>query len=114
MSRVMGRKAAARLTTIALLALAGTALISLQPSASAPAAASAFVRVNQVGYPSGASKRAYLMSTAAETGAMFSIKNQAGATVFGPAPVGANLGKWSNTYSNVYALDFDSFITAGT
>jgi hypothetical protein len=31
-------------------------------------AASAFIRVNQVGYIGSASKRAYLMSTAAETG----------------------------------------------
>ncbi len=114
MSRVMGRRAAARLASIALLALAGTALISLEPTAGAPAAASAVVRVNQVGYPSDASKRAYLMSTAAETGAMFSIKNQAGAIVFGPAVIGANLGKWSNTYSNVYALDFGAFAVAGT
>jgi endoglucanase len=109
----MGRRAAARLASIALLALAGTALISLEPTAGAPAAASAFVRVNQVGYPSTASKRAYLMSTAAETGAMFSVRNQAGTTVF-TAPIGANLGKWSNNYSNVYALDFTSVTAAGS
>ncbi|HEY8114324.1 MAG TPA: glycoside hydrolase family 9 protein [Actinomycetes bacterium] len=113
MSRVMGRRAAARLASIALLALAGTALISLEPTAGAPAAASAFVRVNQVGYPSSASKRAYLMSTAAETGAMFSVTNQVGTTVF-TAPIGANLGKWSNSYSNVYALDFTSVTAAGS
>src|SRR5262245_62553540 len=52
------------------------------------------------------------MSTAAETGAMFSLRNEAGATVFS-APVGANLGRWSNTYSNVYALDFSEFAIAG-
>ena len=113
MSRVMGRRAAARLASIALLALAGTALISLEPTAGAPGAASAFVRVNQVGYPSGASKRAYLMSTAAETGATFSVTNQAGATVLS-APIGANLGKWSNSFPNVYALDFDVVTTSGT
>src|SRR5262245_3481587 len=113
MSRVMGRKAAARLATIALLALAGTALISLHPTAGARAAASAFVRVNQVGYPVGTSKRAYLMSTAVETGATFSVKNQTGTTVLS-APIGANLGKWSSSYSNVYALDFDPVTTAGT
>ena len=106
MSRVMGRRVAARLASIALLALAGTALISLEPTASAPAAASAFVRVNQVGYPSTASKRAYLMSSAAETGATFSVRNQAGTAVF-TAPIGANLGKWSNSFPNVYALDFN-------
>jgi endoglucanase len=109
----MGRRAAARLASIALLALAGTALISLEPTAGAPAAASAFVRVNQVGYPSSASKRAYLMSTAAETGAMFSVTNQVGTTVL-TAPIGANLGKWSNSYSNVYALDFTSVTAAGS
>jgi endoglucanase len=109
----MGRRAAVRLASIALLALAGSALISLEPTAGAPAAASAFVRVNQVGYPSTASKRAYLMSSAAETGATFSVKNQAGTTVF-TAPIGANLGKWSNSYSNVYALDFTSVTAPGS
>jgi endoglucanase len=113
MSRVMGRRAAVRLASIALLALAGSALISLEPTAGAPAAASAFVRVNQVGYPSTASKRAYLMSSAAETGATFSVKNQAGTTVL-TAPIGANLGKWSNSYSNVYALDFTSVTAVGS
>src|SRR5262245_50575233 len=113
MSRVMGRKVAARLATITLLALAGTALISLEPTASTRAAANAFVRVNQVGYPSTASKRAYLMSTAAETGATFNVKNQAGTTIF-TGSIGANLGRWSNAYANVYALDFDPVTSAGT
>ena len=39
------------------------------------ASASAAVRVNQVGYPTGAAKRAYLMSSVAETGARFAVKN---------------------------------------
>ena len=77
-------------------------------------AQTAFVRVNQVGYVSGGSKRAYLMSSAAETGATFVIKNSSGSTVFGPAAIGANLGSWSNSYPNVYAVDFDGFTTAGT
>jgi hypothetical protein len=69
----------------------------------------AFVRVNQVGYVSGASKRAYLMASGIETGATFSIKNSSDTTVFGPAAIGANLGSWSKGYPDVYALDFDSF-----
>jgi len=73
----------------------------------------AFVRVNQVGYISTAGKRAYLMASAAETGANFVIKNSSGSTVFGPAAIGANLGSWSGGYPDVYALDFDSFTTAG-
>src|SRR5215475_6094786 len=78
------------------------------------AALSAFVRVNQVGYVTSASKRAYLMASAAETGATFVIKNSSGSTVFGPAAIGTNLGSWSNGYPDVYALDFDSFTQAGT
>ncbi|HEV8653487.1 MAG TPA: glycoside hydrolase family 9 protein [Actinomycetes bacterium] len=81
---------------------------------SAPAASSAFVRVNQVGYPSAASKRAYLMASTAETGATFSVNNASGTTVFS-APIGANLGSWSSAYPNVYALDFNNAVaTTGT
>lgn len=83
-------------------------------SAGAAMGQSGFVRVNQVGYVSGGAKRAYLMTSAAETGATFTIKNSGGTTVFGPTAVGANLGSWSSSYPDVYALDFDSFTTAGT
>jgi len=58
----------------------------------AACAQSAFVRVNQVGYVSGGAKRAYLMASAAETGATFIIKNSGGTTVFGPVAIGAKLG----------------------
>jgi endoglucanase len=77
-------------------------------------AQTAFVRVNQVGYVSGNSKRAYLMASAAETGATFSVKTAGGATVLGPTAIGASLGSWSNSYSHVYALDFDNLTTTGT
>jgi len=77
------------------------------------ATGTAFVRVNQVGYPSPASKRAYLMASAAETGATFAVKNSAGATV-SSAPIGANLGSWSTSYPFVYALDFGAVSQAGT
>ena len=81
---------------------------------SAALAQSAFVRVNQVGYLSGAAKRAYLMASGAETGATFVIKNSSGSTVFGPSAIGANLGSWSTAYPDIYAVDFDSFVTPGT
>jgi endoglucanase len=86
--------------------------VTVVAGASLAHAASAYIRVNQVGYGSGASKRAYLMSTAAETGATFAVKNSSGATVFS-ASVGTSLGAWG-TFSSVYALDFDSVATAGT
>ena len=75
-------------------------------------AASAYIRVNQVGYASGATKRAYLMSSAAETGATFAVKNSGGTTVYS-ASVGISLGAWGS-FTSVYALDFDSVSTAGT
>src|SRR3984885_10387868 len=75
--------------------------------AAAAHAESAYVRVSQVGYESGASARAYLMSTAAETGATFKVVS-GGSTAY-TGKIGALLGTWANskklTYQ-VYALDF--------
>src|SRR3954468_3634849 len=73
---------------------------------------SAYVRVNQVEYVTSATKRAYLMATAAETGATFAVKNSSGSTVYSAA-IGANLGKWG-TFTYVYPLDFNSVSTVGT
>src|SRR5882762_6613180 len=80
-------------------------------TAHAALAASAYIRVNQIGYIGSATKRAYLMASAAETGATFAVKNSVGATVYS-ASVGATVGTWG-TFT-VYALDFDSVTTAGT
>jgi endoglucanase len=70
---------------------------------------SAYVRVNQVGYEAGERLvRAYLMSTAAQSGATFQVVNPEGVTAYS-GKVGALLGTWSHnrtlTYY-VYALDF--------
>ncbi len=73
---------------------------------------SAYIRVNQVGYVESSTKRAFLMASAAETGATFAVKNASGTTVYSAA-VGTSLGSWG-TFSSVYALDFDSVTTAGT
>src|SRR5262249_59358852 len=83
------------------------------PGGGGPAASSAFVRVNQVGYPAAGSKRAYLMASADETGATFSVKDSTGATVY-RAPVGATVGSWGNTFKSVYGLDFDAVAAAGS
>src|SRR5215469_16668286 len=77
-------------------------------------AQSAFVRVNQVGYVAGSTKRAYLLASGSESGATFSVKNSSGTTVFGPAAISANLGSWSSSYPDVYGLDFDTLTSAGT
>jgi endoglucanase len=77
------------------------------------ASAAAFVRVNQVGYPAAATKRAYLMSTGDEAGAVFRVLDSTGNATFSAA-VGASLGSWSGAYAFVYALDFNPVAAAGT
>jgi endoglucanase len=76
----------------------------------APAhAQSAYVRVSQVGYETGETPfRAYLMSTASESGATFKVLNSKGATAYSGS-VGTLLGTWSHSKKetfDVYALDF--------
>jgi endoglucanase len=53
------------------------------------------------------------MSSGAETGATFSVKNSSGSTVLSAA-IGTNLGSWSTSYGFVYALDFSTVTQAGT
>ena len=83
-------------------------LLCLAFSAAAHAE-SAYVRVSQVGYEAGSSPaRAYLMSTAPETGATFKVVTVGGTTAYA-AKVGALLGTWTNSKKlvyQVYALDF--------
>ena len=76
------------------------------------APASAFVRVNQIGYTLAGSKTAYLMASGAETGGTFAVKS--GSTNVMSGPVGVNLGSWSASFPFVYALDLSGLTTAGT
>jgi endoglucanase len=62
-----------------------------------------FIRVNQIGYESGAHGRAYLMAKGLETGATFDLEDSSGKAIFS-SPIGAQLGTWGNF--TVYALDF--------
>lgn len=81
--------------------------------ASAASASSACVRVNQVGYEAGNPPfQAYLMSTAPESGATFSVTNSAGQTVYSSA-IGALLGTWSNSEKLVYDVYALSFTVSG-
>lgn len=81
-------------------------------AAPARAAGAAHVRVNQVGYPGGAPKRAYLMTSAPATGAAFTVTDAGGATVVS-GTVGADLGPWSAAWAFVYPLDFSSVTAPG-
>jgi endoglucanase len=74
---------------------------------------SAYIRVNQVGYVETATKQAVLLASGPETGAAFQVLDSGGQTVYS-APIGANLGKWNNTFPDTYLLDFSSVTTPGT
>ncbi len=97
----------------ALGPLAGNAAAGTGAHAAKPSSAKAFIRVNEVGYPTGAPKRAYLMSAKAETGATFTVRSAEGASAF-TGTAGASLGSWSKRFKYVYALDFDALDTPGT
>jgi endoglucanase len=107
----MGRRG--RLARAASVVAIAAATLGLQASTAAAAANQAFIRVNQVGYPTYAPKRAYLMSRKSLTGATFTVRSAEGASVFS-GTVGPSLGAWSKRFKNVYALDFNSLQTPGT
>jgi len=98
-----------RLTIRTPLVSFASMLLALLAWAWPARAESAHVRVSQVGYETGEGPfRAYLMSTAAESGASFAVVNSKGATAYA-GPVGALLGTWGHSKTvkyDVYALDF--------
>ena len=81
-------------------ALIITAVFLLAVSASA---VTGYIRVNQIGYETGLSARAYLMTASAVSGVSFNIKNSSG-NVVASGSAGAKLGSWGS-YS-VYPIDF--------
>jgi endoglucanase len=97
---------------VAGVALLGTAG-AVSHAAPAPPTPSAFVRVNQVGYPTGADKRAYVMSSADLTGTMFTIRNAANQVVL-TGTAGTSLGSWSRAYPFVHPIDFNALTATGT
>ena len=73
-----------------------------------------YIRVNQVGYPTTAPKRAYLLSPRVESGATFSVVQVPdGATVF-TGTIGGSLGSWSRRYGMSTHCDFDAAADPGT
>ena len=101
-----------RLAAALALAVGAATLVGASSREAGAATPSAFVRVNQVGYPAGAAKRAYAMSSVDLTGGTFTVK-QGGVTVL-TEPIGPSLGSWSRAYSFVHPIDFDGVNAAGT
>jgi endoglucanase len=76
--------------------------------------ASAYVRVNQVGYVDSGPKQALLMASIPETGARFSVLNSSGQVVYSAAIGARQPGTWNSNFPYVYALDFSAVGTDGT
>jgi endoglucanase len=100
------------LVALAATAIAGSLLLGAKAPAHGGGGATPQIRVDQVGYPATATKRAYLMTGTVATGATFGVRT-ATTTAFS-GTVGADLGSWSSSYGHVYPIDFDGLATAGT
>lgn len=101
-----------RAGALALVALLAALVIAPAPPATGQAVA-AHVRVNQVGYDAAAPKRAYVMASAALTGATFTVRTTGGTPVL-TGPIGASQGSWNNGFPFVYAVDFGSVTAPGS
>jgi len=99
-----------------LLALAvGAGMVTaVVPLASAQAAASGQLRVDQVGYGSGDTKIAYLMATGSVSGETYKVVNAAGTSVASGSVTTTSRGSWNSAYPDVYPIDFSSVTAAGT
>lgn len=101
-----------RLLVAACALVTVPALIPTNAAEAAPPSR-AQVRVDQVGYTAGASKRAFLMTSTARPGAVFRVVDSHGDTKFSSV-VGGDEGAWSSTDTHVYALDFDRVRDTGS
>jgi endoglucanase len=109
-SEVAAMRIIRRSSLVPLVALALVATSTGLSSASAETRA--FIRVNQVGYPIDAPKRAFLMTTSRGDGATWRLIDASGTSV-ASGTVGPDLGAWSDTYRHVYPIDLPDVATAG-
>ncbi len=101
-----------RLPAAAWVLVTVAAMLPASGAQAAPAL-HAQVRVDQIGYATDATKRAYLMTTGAVPGAAFRVVDSHGVVAYASG-IGADQGSWSSTYSHVYALDFDTVHRTGS
>ena len=111
-----GLAAAVAIALVAGLAActSGTSEPAATSGASAPAggAAAAEVRVNQVGYPAGGPKVAYVMLPRRVAAVSFTVTGQRGVVFHGRSS--RDLGSWNAYYPAVYQLGFSGLARPGT
>ena len=97
-----------------ILAAAGITLATAVPAASAANAATASlpqVRVNQVGYPTGGPKVAYVMLARRVAAVRFVVSTPYGVVYRGTST--DDLGSWNSAYRAVYQLTFSGLNVPG-
>ncbi|GAA1514478.1 glycoside hydrolase family 9 protein [Sphaerisporangium rubeum] len=95
----------------AVLALA-TLTTGLATGTPSHAAASAYIRVDQVGFAAAEAKHAYLMTAGAEPTGRFTVVDRRGRTVL-TGTIGRDLGAWNTRYPHVHDLDLTRLRTPG-
>jgi endoglucanase len=103
-----------RRTWPAIVAAAGITLATAVPAASAANAASApplQVRVNQVGYPAGGPKIAYVMLARPVAAVRFEVTTPYGVAYRGTSA--EDVGSWNSAYRAVYRLSFSGLSVPG-
>jgi endoglucanase len=114
-ARARSRPAAAVAAAAGLLLAACTSHSTppaSQPATPAPGQAVPEVRVNQVGYPSGGVKAAYVMLTRPGAEVSFTIASGQGVVFRGSSR--QDLGSWNAHYPAVYQLGFSGLTRPGT
>ena len=72
------------------------------------------MRVNQVGYLATSTKSARLLVRGGLGDTRFRVVDDSGHPAFGPAKIGAHLGRWEGANFDVYDIDFTAFVPAST
>lgn len=100
----------------ALAALAASAglVMAMLPPASAQAATTGQLRVDQVGYATGDTKIGYLMTSGSISGEKYQVVDSAGTAVATGTVTTTSRGSWNSAYPDVYPIDFSSVTASGT
>src|SRR4029078_8126889 len=108
MMRRSPRSQRATLTICALVLMVG-----LMPGAHAAPTKSAYVRINQLGYPATLPKQAFVMASVDEASAPFSVVDVGTKTAVFSGTVPASAGSWSSAFGFVHPIDFTTLQTPG-
>jgi len=109
----MRRPPVFRRCVVVLFGFGLLALTAPVASAAPVAVSSAYVRINQLGYPSAGPKQAFVMAGVDEGGGSFSVVDVATNTSVFTGTLPASAGSWSQTFGFVHPLRFGSVTAAG-